>query len=96
MEKEHISREEALELLRNFLTLHTPYSAALPTSPNLSQHEVTAALSRRGEPRWGHADFEDLLYTLGCAGYGGLTPQEVKERLEKAAARWKGPRTLDP
>ena len=35
-----------------------------------------------------------LLFTLGCAGYGWLRPEGVRRELDKMAASWQGPPTL--
>jgi len=44
------------------------------------------ALSHNGKPTWTDEDFEKLIYTLGCAGYGWLRPEGVKQKLEQMAA----------
>jgi WD40 repeat protein len=95
--------EGALPYLENFLTLHTPYAAALPTVGRRSvkdivnlplarlfktapaEEEIALALTRRGRPLWTAEDFEELLYTLGCAGYGWLRPEGVRRQLEEMA-----------
>jgi WD40 repeat protein len=56
-------------------------SVALRLDPD----ELTRALTRRGPPVWTEEDFEDLLYLLGCAGYGGLSPEAVRQRLAEMA-----------
>jgi WD40 repeat protein len=43
------------------------------------------ALTRRGRPVWSEEDFEELLHTLGCAGYGWLRPDGVRRRLARLA-----------
>lgn len=77
--------EGARPFLRNFLTLHTPYAAPLPTGEKLDDDAVTMALTRRGNPSWTEDDFKQLLYTLGCAGYGWLRPDGVRGELESMA-----------
>ena len=77
--------EGARPYLRNFLTLHTPYAAPLPTGEKLDDDAVTMALTRRGNPSWTEDDFQQLLYTLGCAGYGWLRTGGVRQELEKMA-----------
>jgi WD40 repeat protein len=72
--------------LKNFLTLHTPYAATLPTDHEPTEEEVTLALTRRGIPTWTEEDFQNLLYTLGCAGYGWLRPEGIKQQLEAMVA----------
>jgi WD40 repeat protein/serine/threonine protein kinase len=68
--------------LENFLVLHTPYAATLPTDREPTKVEITLALTRRGIPTWTEEDFQNLLYTLGCAGYGWLRPEGVRQQLE--------------
>jgi len=80
--------------IENFLVLTTPYASTLPADRVPKNDEVTLALTRRGKPIWTDADFQYLLYTLGCAGYGWLRPEGVKRELEKMAAEWKGPPPL--
>jgi len=64
--------EGARPWLRNFLTLHTPPLAELSQDRELTEDEVHLALTREGEPEFTEADFEELLRTLGCAGFGWL------------------------
>ena len=52
------------------------------------------ALTRRGQPVWTEEDFQGLLYTLGCAGFGWLRPEGVRKELERMTAIWKGPKPL--
>jgi WD40 repeat protein/serine/threonine protein kinase len=85
--------EEARPALRAFLTLHTP-QGALSLRPWLTQAKVTQALTRQGKPAWDEDDFNDLLYTLGCAGYGWLRTEGVRGELERMAATWNGPPPL--
>jgi WD40 repeat protein len=82
--------EGARPYLETFLTLHTPYAATLPKDRKPSKNEITLALTRQGKPTWSEGDFKNLLYTLGCAGYGWLRPEGVRRELEKMAADWKG------
>jgi WD40 repeat protein len=74
--------EGARPHLENFLVLHTPYAATLPTDHVPTHEEVTLALTRQGTPIWTEEDFQNLLYTLGCAGYGWLRPEGVRHQLE--------------
>jgi hypothetical protein len=80
--------ERARPYLENFLILHTPYAATLPTDREPTEEEITLALTRRGTPTWTEEDFQNLLYTLGCAGYGWLRPEGIKQQLEAMAASW--------
>jgi WD40 repeat protein len=75
--------EGARPYLENFLVLHTPYAAPLPKNRKPSEEEITLALTRSGIPTWTRKDFQNLLYTLGCAGYGWLRPKGVRQQLEK-------------
>lgn len=86
--------EGARPYLETFLTLHTPYAGTLPSDHGPSEEEVQLALTRRGKPIWTEEDFKQLLYTLGCAGYGWLRPQGVRKKLEEMAANWEGPPPL--
>jgi WD40 repeat protein len=49
---------------------------------------LTKALTRRGKPTWNDEDFEDLLYTLACAGFGWLRPEGVRRQLQALASTW--------
>jgi hypothetical protein len=80
--------------LENFFSSHTPYAAALPQDRQPTEEEITLALTRRGKPTWSEEDFKQLLYTLGCAGYGWLRPGGVRKKLEEMAATWTGPPPL--
>jgi WD40 repeat protein/serine/threonine protein kinase len=74
--------EGARPYLKNFLVLHIPYAIALPTDRVPTEEEVALAPTRRGTPTWTEGDFQNLLYTLGCAGYGWLRPEGVRLQLE--------------
>jgi WD40 repeat protein len=77
--------------LQNFLILHTPYAGASPKDLQPTNSEIVLALTRRGKPAWNEDDFQQLLYTLGCAGYGWLRPEGVRRELEKMASEWQDP-----
>jgi len=83
--------EEARPYLRTFLSAHTPYTGPLPEGREPTSEEITRALKRKGRPSWSEADFQGLLYTLGCAGFGWLRPEGVRRELETMAASWQGP-----
>jgi WD40 repeat protein/serine/threonine protein kinase len=74
--------EGARFYLENFLVLHTTYADNLPTDRKPTEEEITLALTRVGIPTWTEEDFQQLLYTLGCAGYGWLRPEGVRQQLE--------------
>jgi hypothetical protein len=80
--------EGARAYLHIFLRQQTPYAGSLPTDRDPTDEEVTLALTRRGQPSWTDEDFQRLLYTLGCVGYGWLRPEGVRRELEKIAADW--------
>jgi WD40 repeat protein/serine/threonine protein kinase len=64
--------------------------------PSLAPGEaLSRALTRQGKPVWSDEDFEALLYTVGCAGYGWLRPQGVRRQLERLARGWRGPPSPD-
>lgn len=81
--------EGAQPYLENFLTLHTPYAGTLPQDRQPTEEEITLALTRHGAPSWTEADFQRLLHTLGCAGYGWLRPDGVRKKLEDLASTMK-------
>ena len=87
--------EGARPYLENFLTLHTPYAAALPDGKP-SEAEIIRALTREGTPIYTDDDFNQLLETLANAGYGWLRPEGVRRELNKMAANWTGPKSLFP
>jgi WD40 repeat protein/serine/threonine protein kinase len=73
--------EGAEPYLEAFLTLQTPYKSKV----------LGAGLTRSGEPIWTAKQFDRLLETLGCAGYGWLTVKGVRKQLERMASQWQGP-----
>jgi len=78
--------EGARPYLEMFLSAHTPYVGVLPRDRDPTEREITLALTRRGKPVWTEEDFQQLLYTLGCAGYGWLRLEGVRQKLEEMAA----------
>jgi WD40 repeat protein len=89
--------EEALPYLEMFLSLHTPYAVPPKATSPLSrffrsaptEEDLRQALTRKGQPVWTENDFQDLLRTLGYAGYGWLRPEGVRRQLERMARHWK-------
>ncbi|MBN2560502.1 MAG: WD40 repeat domain-containing protein [Phycisphaerae bacterium] len=77
--------------LETFLTQQMPYAGSLPADGEPSEEQVALALTRKGSPQWNDDNFQRLLFTLGCAGYGWLRPEGVRKRLEEMAANWTGP-----
>jgi WD40 repeat protein len=86
--------EGARPYLEVFLTLHTPFAGRLPYQGQPTSEQVCEALTRRGKPTWTEKDFQDLLFTLGCAGYGWLRPEGVRRELEWMADSWREPPPL--
>jgi WD40 repeat protein len=64
------------------------------SKPGPADEALVQALTRRGKPVWNDEDFEGLLYTLGCAGYGWLRADGVRRRLEQLAHTWRRPPAL--
>jgi hypothetical protein len=60
-----------------------------------SDEEITRALKREGKPIWTEEDFQQLLHTVACAGYGWLRPEGIRRELEKMAETWSGERSND-
>ena len=77
--------------LETFLAQQTSYAGSLPSDRQPTDAEIEQALTRRGKPTWAEKDFEQLLATLGCAGYGWLRPEGVRRKLEEMTANWQGP-----
>jgi hypothetical protein len=80
--------------LADFLTLHTPSVAPVPSTGEVSGDSVTRFLMRRGRPAWSEEAFQLLLDALGSAGYGWLRPEGVRRRLEEMARTWDVPPAL--
>jgi WD40 repeat protein len=80
--------EGAKDYLRVFLLQQTPYASSLPEDREPSPEEITLSLTREGKPSWKEEDFQRLLYTLGCVGYGWLRPEGVRRELEKMTEEW--------
>jgi WD40 repeat protein len=86
--------EGARPYLDTFLTCHTPYAGGLSEEHEPTDEEVRLALTRKGKPVWTDNDFDNLLQTLGCVGYGWLSPEGVREVLEEMTRVWQGPTPL--
>jgi len=80
--------------LESFLVQRTPYTGTLPADRLPTEPELTRALTRAGKPHVTEPAFQQLMHTLGCAGYGWLRPEGVRRELEKMAAIWQGPPPL--
>jgi WD40 repeat protein len=81
--------EGARPYLEMFLAAHQPYAGELPADRTPTDEELVHALTRKGGPVWTEDDFNQFLYTLGCAGYGWLRPEGVRRELEQMTAGWK-------
>jgi WD40 repeat protein len=91
--------ESARPYLENFLTLYIPYAKILlyrlVTFPYTHGQKVTLKLTSHYKRQlWSEKDFSKLLYTLGYAGYGWISPEGICEQLEqmaveRMAAGWK-------
>jgi WD40 repeat protein len=94
--------EEALPYLEMFLSLHTPYAVPPKATSPLArlfksaptEEDLTLAMTRKGQPAWTESDLQDLLRTLGYAGFGWLRPEGVRRQLARMARGWKGPPRL--
>lgn len=77
--------ERGRPYLESFLMLHSQ-----KTDRPVRSQDFSLSLSDGGNdiPTWTDADFNQLLYTLGCAGYGWLEPEGVRTQLETMAANW--------
>ncbi|MHC9544974.1 MAG: ankyrin repeat domain-containing protein [Vulcanimicrobiota bacterium] len=68
--------------IEEFLDCHTS-----PTlMSGLSKSDLAAVLARKRGAQWNERDFDNLLYTLGCAGFGWLEKAAVKAELERRTA----------
>lgn len=77
--------EGARAYLEQFLVRYTPYLGSLPSDREPSEEEVRLALKREGSPVWTEPDFNDLMFTLGCAGYVSVSETAVRQKLEEMA-----------
>ncbi len=75
--------EGARPLLEAFLRLRTPEFVVDRRGDILPVMQSTVS------PSWSEEEFQGLLHTLGCAGYGWLRPEGVRRQLE-AMARGEG------
>lgn len=73
--------------LEAFLCKQTPCSGIRPQANWFVRlFHNPPVFVRGGRPSWNEDDFRQLLFTLGCAGYGWLRPEGVRSELEKLAA----------
>jgi WD40 repeat protein/serine/threonine protein kinase len=86
--------EGARPYLQTFLYLHVPYAEKITNGSKSTPKEIAPSLAHRGKPRWIEENFKQLLYTLGCAGYGWLRPEGVRKELIQMTREWQGPPPL--
>jgi hypothetical protein len=55
----------------------------------LTAHTSSGGLFRGSKTEWTEQDFQSLLYTLGCAGYGWLRTEGVRQKLADMAKQRK-------
>ena len=48
------------------------------------------AVQRSGRPAWTDDDFQSLLWTLGCAGFGHVDREGIRRQLQEMAYQWNG------
>jgi WD40 repeat protein/serine/threonine protein kinase len=82
------SDEDITRHVSGFLRRHQPYAGELSPDHDPSDADVTRCLSRVGRPVWTDADFQGLLFTLACAGYGSLRPEDVRATLERMSLEY--------
>ncbi len=79
-----------------FLESHRPYGGVLPADDYPEERELVHALTRKGKPTWDDNDFGQLLYLIGCAGYGWIDPAVIQayllERQHQSVLGWLGSR----
>jgi len=75
--------------LMQFLTRQTPLGP-LPPSGIPNEKEIESALTRSGSPVWNEKDFARLLAILGCAGYGWISTDNVRRKLDELGSNWTG------
>lgn len=77
--------KRALPYLNSFAVQHAPWAFSLPEGRLPDPEEIAQALVRETRATWTKEDFADLLYLLGCAGYGWIERKEVLDQLERVA-----------
>ncbi len=80
--------EQADPYLKTFLTRHMPYGHATADGEAQSEEAVCRNLVRRGKPVWTPEAFDDLLFMLGCCGYGRLSREGILNRITELEATW--------
>ena len=80
--------ERARPFMKLFLRAYQPRLGAPPHDREPSGEETTGLLTRAGQPMFGEPDIQRLLYSLGCAGYGWIRPEGIREELQRMNADW--------
>ncbi|MEM9540201.1 MAG: protein kinase family protein [Cyanobacteria bacterium P01_E01_bin.42] len=76
--------QENAAISRSLTTILLPSPQQIAKrSYKLTKEEIQLALTRHGTPTWTEEDFQNLMKTLGEAGYGWLTNEGVYHQLEK-------------
>ena len=83
--------EGAKVYLETFLRLHVPNVGMMPRNREPNEQEITLALTRQGVPTWTEADFVNLIHTLGCAGYGWVRQDGIRQQLQVMAGAFAQP-----
>lgn len=79
--------EGASPYLVVFLNRHGPYAQELPAY-SFWRRILSFVQSRGVKPAWTDKAFDDLIYTLGCAGFGWITREGVRRKLDEYASQW--------
>jgi hypothetical protein len=77
-------------LLRIFLAMHILPDSSLPVEYVPDEQETRWAPIYRERFGWTEPDFQALLARLQQAGYGWLSPQGVRARLQDMTTAWRG------
>ncbi|MBP0021097.1 MAG: protein kinase [Cyanobacteria bacterium SBLK] len=88
--------QENAAFSRSLTTILLPSAKQTPKqSYNLTEEEIQLALTRDGTPTWTEEDFQNLMQTLGKAGYGWLTSEGVYHQLEKMKENFRSQSNLN-
>ncbi|MBI2424051.1 MAG: protein kinase [Candidatus Hydrogenedentes bacterium] len=79
----------ATRILETFNYRFRPYAGAVPGAGKISQASVEKAFTKTSRPSWTPEEMNYVLYMLGCAGCGHLSPEDVEKQL-KGRSTWLG------
>ncbi len=80
-------RQEADTYLKNFLSNSMPYAPNIISNAEPSDSQkIKMTLTKELNPSWDAESYKRLLYDLGCAGYGYLNKELIKEKLTQHIA----------